>query len=613
MANPLLDKEGGAKHLLLGNEAIVRGALEGGVAFVSCYPGTPSSEVPDTFFRISPDGDFYFEYSTNEKVALEVGGGAALSGAPTLVTMKHVGVNVAADALMTLAYIGTPGGMVLLSADDPGCHSSQNEQDNRYYARLAGMPVFEPCTAQEAKDMTRDALALSRETGQPVMLRTTTRVSHLRGTVEFGDLPGKQFGPDFEKSPLRFVPIPGVARVRHGELLKKLEEIREKVEKSHWNSIEGEGTVGVIASGMSRPYVADVVQEEAFAGKVKVLNLGLTYPLPENMLTDFIKSVDKVLVVEEGEPIVEDALRVLAQKNAVGTEILGKGGALTKLGEYSTREVRSAISNLLGQGEPVIDNCEAEENLPMRPPNLCAGCSHRSLYYTVRQEYGDEAVYSSDIGCYTLGILPPLSCADFLLCMGSSVSAGSGFSKASGRPVVAFIGDSTFFHSGITGLVNAVFNGHDLLLVVLDNRTTAMTGHQPHPGVSNTIHGENPNQVDIEGIVRACGVTNVTKVSPYNYKKTSEAISTLRAQPGVKVLIAEEPCILFAKRTLRQTKPMVAYIPEQTESVKECLTNLACPAFYVEDGNIGINEHQCSGCMFCLQTCKDIKARKRSA
>ena len=614
MAHPLLNKEGGEKHLLLGNEAIVRGALEAGVAFVSCYPGTPSSEVPDTFFRLSPDADYYFEYSTNEKVALEVGGGAALAGAPTLVTMKHVGVNVAADPLMTLAYIGTPGGLVLLSADDPGCHSSQNEQDNRYYARIAGMPVFEPCSAQEAKDMTRDAFAVSREFGQPVMLRTTTRVGHVRGPVDFGDLPGKQFGPAFEKTPLRFVPIPVVARMRHPELLKKLEAVREACEKSPWNTVRGEGKVGIIASGMARAYVADVVAEEGLKGEFKVLDLGMTYPLPEKMISEFMASVDTVLVVEEGEPIVEQAVRALAQEAGISVAITGKGEHITRLGELSTAEVRSACYAVLGKDEPAIEACEGQDGpLPMRPPNLCAGCSHRALYYAVRQAYGDEAVYSNDIGCYTLGILPPLACADFLLCMGSSVSAGSGFAKASGRPVVAFIGDSTFFHSGITGLVNAVFNNHDVLLVILDNRTTAMTGHQPNPGVDTTVNGQNPCKVDVEAIVRGCGVCNVAKASPYNYKATAQAIADLKAKPGVKVLIAEEPCVLFAKRTLRQNKPMVAYVAEQGEAVKKCLAELACPAFYVEDGNVEINEHQCSGCMFCLQVCKDIKARKRSA
>jgi len=401
--------------------------------------------------------------------------------------------------------------------------------------------------------------------------------------------------------------------MRHAELLKNLAAIAETSEKSPWNTTRGRGKIGIIASGMARAYVADVVDEKPFKGQFKVLDLGMTFPLPTKKLASFVKGLDKVLVVEEGEPIVEQAVRALAQEKAITTPIFGKGADLTRLGEFSTAEVRAALYRLLGKRAPKAATCAAPEALPMRPPNLCAGCSHRSLYYTVRQAYGDDAVYSSDIGCYTLGILPPLSAADFLLCMGSSISAGSGFAKAQDKPVVAFIGDSTFFHSGITGLVNAVFNNHDILLVILDNRTTAMTGHQPNPGVSQTIHGENPCQIDIETIVRGCGVCNVKKVSPYNYKQTATALEEFKATSGVRVLIAEEPCVLFAKRTMKKSMPMTAYVATQGEAIRKCLTTLACPAFSVaEGGDVAINEHQCSGCMFCLQICTDIKARKRS-
>jgi indolepyruvate ferredoxin oxidoreductase alpha subunit len=528
--------------------------------------------------------------------------------------MKHVGVNVAADPLMTMTYVGTPGGLVLLSADDPGCHSSQNEQDNRIYARLGGLPVFEPCTAQEAKDMTRDAFALSRRFGQPVMLRTTTARGPRARSGRLRRPPGAQHGPEFKKNPMRFVPIPAVARVRHVALLKALEEIAEEVEKSPWNTVRGKGELGVIASGMARAYVADVLAEAPFKGKFKVLDLGLTYPLPVKKMARFLKGLTKVLVIEEGEPLVEQAVRALAHDKGLTTlAVHGKGADLTRLGEYSTAEVRAAMYRVLGKRPAAAKPCEAPGPLPMRPPNLCAGCSHRAMYYAVRRAFGDDAVYSSDIGCYTLGILPPLSAADFLICMGSSVSAGSGFAKAQAKPVVAFIGDSTFFHSGITGLINAVFNRHDLLVVVLDNRTTAMTGHQPHPGVSLTIHGENPCQVDIETIVRGCGVCNVKKVTPYNYKATAAAIEEMKGQSGVRVIIAEEPCVLFARRTMKKAMPMVATVARQGEAVRQCLTTLACPAFAVtEGGEVTINEHQCTGCMFCLQICKDIKARKRS-
>ena len=614
MSHPLLTKDGGKTQLLLGNEAIVRGALEAGVAFVSCYPGTPSSEVPDTFARLAPEGDFYFEYSTNEKVALEVGGGAALAGAATLVTMKHVGVNVAADPLMTLCYVGTPGGLVLLSADVPGCHSSQNEQDNRIFARLAGMPVFEPCSAQEAKDMLRDAFDLSVATEQPVMLRTTTRVAHLRGPVRFAPLPGARKGPTFEKNPRRFVPIPAVARVRHVELLGKLKQFADAAEKSPWNTVRGKGELGVIASGMARAYVADVLKEKDFAGKFKVLDLGFTYPLPEKKIARFLKGLAKVLVVEELEPLVENTVRALAHAKGLDITILGKGAELPQYGEFSTANVRAAFTRLLGKKPKALPACAgAAGPLPMRPPNLCPGCSHRATYFAVRQAFGDAAVYSSDIGCYTLGILPPLAMADFLLCMGSSVSAGSGFARAGKRPVVAFIGDSTFFHSGITGLINAVFNCHDLILVILDNGTTAMTGHQPHPGVCKLACGDNPHRVDIESVVRGCGVTQVAKVAPLNLKETLKVLGEMKKGCGVRVVIAEEPCVLFAKKTLKSAKPMVAYVAKQSASVRRCVETLACPAFAVSGKEVSINPHQCTGCMFCLQVTPDIKARKRSA
>lgn len=614
MPHPLLAGKPGEIQLLLGNEAIVRGAIEAGIEVVTCYPGTPSSEVPDTFFRLSPEGSYFFEYSTNEKVALEVGGGAALGGALTLTTMKHVGVNVAADPMMTLAYIGVPGGLVLLSADDPGCHSSQNEQDNRIFARLAGYPVFEPCTAQEAKDMTREALLLSRKWQQPVMLRTTTRLNHLRGPVELAKPRVPASAGEPEKNPRRFVPIPAVARVRHAELLKKLEEIRAEMAASSFNECSGQGDFGVVATGICRAYLKDALDELDLHDKVKALTLGVTNPLPETLCADLLSSVKRVLVLEEGEPVIENELRALAQKQGIAVEILGKGFAgLTRLGEYETRMTKIALSQALGLPSAATPACAAPASLPQRPPNLCSGCPHRAAYYVVRQVYGDSAFYSSDIGCYTLGILPPLAMADFLLDMGSSVSTGCGFAKASGKPVVAFIGDSTFFHSGITGVINAVFNNHDLLLVVLDNHTTAMTGGQPHPGVEVTAQGHNAAQVSIEGVLAACGVREVRTVNPMNLKATRAAVEELKDMTGVRALIAREPCIIHARRILGKKPVQAAYVPEVTDSVRNCLETLACPSFKVVEGGVIVDETTCTGCMVCLQVSKDIKARKRGA
>jgi len=625
MAHPLLAGAPGETHLFLGNEAIVRGAIEAGIQFISCYPGTPSSEVPDTFFRLSPEASYTFEYSVNEKVALEVAGGATLAGALSLVTMKHVGVNVAADPLLTLTYVGSPGGFVLLSADDPGCHSSQNEQDNRIYARIAGLPCLEPATAQEAKDMTRSALSLSRQLGAPFLLRTTTRVNHLRGPVTLAEPTALPAPAGFQKNPSRFVPIPAFARPMHLRLLETLEKARALAEASPFNTVSGKGSVGVIASGISRAYLADALDESGLTGSVKVLDLGFTNPLPEALIASFMQGLSTLLILEELEPVLETEIRALAQKQGLTLTILGKTpGPLPRFGEYSVAMVAGALRQILGLPEPEALACscgvDPEVPLPNRPPNLCAGCPHRATYLAVRKIFGDSAVYSSDIGCYTLGILPPLKAADFLLCMGSSISAGCGAAKAAGQTVVGFIGDSTFFHSGITGLVNAVFNRHNILVVILDNRTTAMTGHQPNPGVDKTNLGDNPVRVDIEPLVRGIGINNIRKVNPLNLKATMKAIEELKDLPGVRVLIAEEPCPLFARRAYGQKRTQVAYVAEGCgqEAIDggtcgDCLNTLACPAFYVDGGKMAIDPLLCSGCMLCLQVCKNIKARKGDA
>lgn len=613
MSHPLLADTPGEHHLLLGNEAIVRGALEAGVNIVTCYPGTPSSEVPDTFRRIGGGGRYRLEYSVNEKVALEVAAGAALAGALTLVTMKHVGVNVAADPLMTMTYTGLPGGLVLLSADDPGCHSSQNEQDNRTFARFAGMPCFEPATAQEAKDMAREALLLARETQQPVLLRTTTRVNHLRGKVTYGALPESAPVVPFKRDTRRYVPVPAVARARHLAQADILGKVAELASASPWNRVHGAGRIGVIASGIARSYLDDALHANGWTDRVKVLELGFTWPLPERLLADFLQGCDKVLVLEELEPLLENDVRVLVQRLGLDVQVFGKGGPLTIFGEYSTSSVADALAGVLDVPPVAHPVCDPSENLPVRPPNLCAGCSHRAVYYAVRRVFGDDAHYSSDIGCYTLGLLPPLRMADFLFCMGSSISAGSGFAAASGQPVVAFIGDSTFFHSGLTGLANALFNKHDVLVVILDNGTTAMTGHQPNPGVDAAVLGDACVHLDIEAIVRGCGVEQVARVHPYNVKGTIAALEDMKQRKGVRVIIAQEPCVLYARRTLKKPARQMAYVAEQGPEVDACLAELACPAFRREGHDVVIDEELCTGCMVCLQVTGKIKARKRSA
>ena len=610
MNHPLLSPAGG-KHLLLGNEAIVRGALEAGVAMISCYPGTPSSEVPDTFYRLLPSGRFDFEYSVNEKVALEVGAGAAIGGALTLVTMKHVGVNVAADTLMTLTYTGAPGGLVLLSADDPGAHSSQNEQDNRTYARFANMPCFEPSTAQEIKDMTKAALLFARQTGQPVMLRTTTRVNHLRGVVTFGELPeNKAPLVKFKRDWKRFVPVPMVARLRHKALVENIKNLLPMIETCPFIKESGKGNIGVIASGISRAYLHDVLLEKKWQDKVKVLDLGTTWPLPKERLKNFMQSVKTLLVLEEGEPLLEKDLKALAHEEKMNIEIHGKSEYLSVQGEYSTLAIFETLAPLLGENGGTTCGASCFE-LPQRPPSLCAGCAHRSVFYAVRQIFGDKAFYSTDIGCYTLGLMPPLSCADFLLCMGSSISAGSGFAKATGEQVVAFIGDSTFFHSGMTGLVNAVFNKHNILLVILDNGTTAMTGHQPNPGMDEAVLGSNNVHLDIESIVKGCGVSQVAKVRGYNQKNLQRTIEEMKEQQGVRVLIVEEACVLFARRVLKKARTQVAYVDKQDQSAQHCLEHFACQAFRKDGETISVDPELCAGCMVCMQVSPSFKAKKR--
>ncbi|MBQ3058726.1 MAG: indolepyruvate ferredoxin oxidoreductase subunit alpha [Desulfovibrio sp.] len=613
--NTLLHGAGGERHLLLGNEAIVRGALEAGVQMVSCYPGTPSSEVPDTFARLAGEGTFRLEYSVNEKVAMEIAAGGALAGAKSLVTMKHVGLNVAADPLFTAAYTGLPGGLVVLSADDPGCHSSQNEQDNRYFARAASLPCFEPASAQEAKDMTCAAFELARRLQQPVLLRTTTRVSHVRGPVLFGDLPDEPSSVPFIREPGRFVPVPAVARRRHAALNTQMEEARKAAEASPFNQEREPAApcrLGVIASSVARDYLADALVEGGWEDRVRVLELGMTWPLPLDKIGNFLRKCDRILVLEEGEPLLEESICVLAQRLGLKLEVQGKDRVLTNQGEYSVPLVMQRLAAWLETECPVHPVHTPEPDLPGRPPNLCAGCAHRAVYFAVRRVFGDDACYSSDIGCYTLGLLPPLRMADFLLCMGSSISAGSGFARASGKPVVGFIGDSTFFHSGMTGLANALFNKHDLLLVILDNDTTAMTGHQPNPGMVQEALGESGNHLDIESAVRGLGVTQCVKVKAYNLKAVTRALEEMKSKSGVRVIIAEEPCVLYARRRLKKAQAQVATVVQQGAEAQRCLEELACPAFCRKDGNIAVDETLCTGCMLCLQVAPNaFKAKKR--
>jgi len=612
----LLSGKPGDQQLLLGNEAIVRGALEAGVAFATAYPGTPSSEVPLNFFQIMQETDLYFEYSTNEKVALEVAAGAAVSGLRTMVTMKHVGVNVAADPLMPLAYTGVTGGMVILTADDPSLFSSQNEQDNRFYARLSGLPMLEPTTPQEAKDMTIYAFELSEQLRLPVFLRTTTRINHSRGIVTLGEITPRQTKGNFVKDPFNYVTVPAVSRTLHVKLLKKYDQALEEANRSSFNAIIGRGKWGIITQGVSFCYVQDALQELEADEAFSVLKIGFSYPFPQQLVEKFLSQVDKVLVVEELEPIMEEAVLATAQRIGRQIPIQGKGiGLLNRLFENEPVRVKKSIAQYFDLPYQVKEPIDIKDlpALPGRPPNLCPGCPHRSFFYAVKKVVGEEAIFPTDIGCYTLGVLPPLSVADFVICMGSSASSAAGFSRATDKPVIAFIGDSTFFHSGITGLINAFYNNHKFTLVILDNGTTAMTGHQPHPGVDSSLLGRSNNQVSIEALVKGIGVKMVTVVNPKKVKETMEAVKKSLAFEGVSVIISQEICPLYARRVLPPSQAKTFTVNEsRCKNHRDCVNLFACPAFYIEQDRVKINENLCIGCAVCAQVCpeKAILPRK---
>jgi indolepyruvate ferredoxin oxidoreductase alpha subunit len=607
----LLTPKAGEKMLLLGNEAIARGAIEAGVAFTSTYPGTPSSELSLNFFQMSRESDLHFEYCTNEKVAVEVSAGAAACGVRSMAVMKHVGLNVAADALMTLAYVGVKGGMVILTADDPAMFSSQNEQDNRYYAKISGLPMLEPSSVEEAHRIVADAFDLSEQLQEPVLLRTTTRINHSSGVVTLGAIRPRQTQGSFTKDPLNLVTVPAVSRKLHVKLLQNYEKARDLSETSPWNLREGDGPWGILCNGVSYNYVKDAVADLGIAGKVRLLRIGFTHPLPARKIRDFLQGCEKVLVVEEGEPYLEEGAKAIAQEAGLTLPIRGKAPELlSRLYEFDPAMVRRVVGDYFGmpwKARAPVDIADLP-TIPQRPPTLCAGCSHRATYYEVRkaaEELGIETLYPSDIGCYTLGLLPPLSMADYLICMGSSTGTAGGFSKVSGRKVISFIGDSTFFHSGIGGLINAVFNQHDLTLVILDNGTTAMTGHQPHPGVDmNQLKMEGFGRVSIEAVVRALGVPHVTVIKPYKVKKSIEAIKEALQFKGVSVIISQELCVLYAANLkLHRRKPF--HVSDKCRNHRVCMSRLACPAFYVWNDRIKIDANLCTGCALCAQICPE--------
>ncbi len=558
----LLQDEKGKKLFLLGNEAIVRGALEAGLKVAAAYPGTPSSEIGNNLYQIAKDKNsgIYFEFSVNEKIAMEVAASASAAGLRSLTCLKHVGLNVASDVLMTLSYLGTKGGMVIINADDPSMHSSQNEQDNRMFAKFAGIPLLEPTNPQEAKEMIIKAFALSEQLELPVMLRTTTRISHARGVVELGALPeDRSFKKGkFIKDPKRWVPVPAVARERHKVLLTRMDEAEKLADTSNLNIISGNGKKAIIASGVAACYVEDAIFDLKLSDAVSFLRLGFSFPFPKNLIADFLKDKDDVLVVEELEPFIEDALKNVLFDNNLNIMVYGKATShLPRTFEFNPLQVKTAIIKFTGVSSDAnpdeLPDLSSIPVLPMRPPTLCKGCPHTETYMRFKEalkELGleDSAIYPTDIGCYTLGLLPPIQMADYLLCMGSSVGSSAGFSVSTEQKIVAFIGDSTFFHSGVPSLVNAVFNNHNFCLVVLDNSTTAMTGHQPNPGMSIVPDDYDKTQVPIENVIQGIGIKNLFKINPYKKEESVEIIKEALQKPGVTVVISESPCILYYKK-----------------------------------------------------------------
>lgn len=606
----LLQQKAGEKPLLLGNEAIARGALEAGVAFAATYPGTPSSEISANFYEISRESDLYFEYSTNEKVALEVTAAAANSGLRSMCIMKHVGMNVAADAMMTLAYVGVKAGLVIISADDPYMFSSQNEQDNRYYGKLSGLPILEPSSVDEARRIVAHAFELSEALSEPVIVRTTTRLNHSTGPVELGDIVKPATKGSFAKDPFHLVTVPAVSRNLHVRLLENIARAESLSCESAYNFIEGGGGWGIVTNGVSYNYVADAVRDLDIAESVRIFRVGFSHPMPGRRIKEFLKDCQKVLVVEEGEPYMEEAVRALAQEAGLTLPIRGKGaGLFSRLFEYDPAMVREKIAAYFGvpYTPPRPPDLSDVPEIAQRPPNLCAGCAHRATFYAVNKATeGMETIKPTDIGCYTLGFLPPLSAGDFLICMGSSTGTGGGFSRATGKKVISYIGDSTFFHSGIPGLINAVFNNHDITVVILDNQTTAMTGHQPHPGVDMEAFGrEGYTRVSIESVVKGIGVPHVSVIRPYNVKKSVAAIREAIAFEGVSVVIARQDCVLLARSLKRKTGRPFTVDPEKCAGHRACINELACPAFYIENGRVRIDAGMCTGCSVCAQVCPE--------
>lgn len=568
------------KKLMLGNEAVARGLYEAGVKIVSSYPGTPSTEITEIAATYD---DIYCEWAPNEKVAAEVAFGASLRGARAACAMKHVGLNVAADPLFTLSYTGVNGGLVMIVADDPAMHSSQNEQDSRHYAIGAKVPMLEPADSAEAKEFAKEAFRISEEYDTPVLLRMCTRIAHSQSMVELNERVEREVGT-YEKNPQKYIMVPANAKKRHPFVEERMQKLTDYAEHTYINRIEGQSTdKGIICSGTCYQYV-----KEVFGDTVSVLKLGMVNPLPVKAIKDFAATVDQLYVIEELDGIIENHVK------ALGISCTGKE-LFSAIGEFSQATIRAAF----GMEEPAMVTTDTQ--IPVRPPVMCAGCPHRGLFYVLSK---NKVTTLGDIGCYTLGSAAPLMALDSTLCMGASISGLHGFNKAGGgeteKKTVCVIGDSTFMHSGMTGLVNIAYNASNSTVIILDNSITGMTGHQQNPTTGYNIKGDPAAAVNLEELVRAIGIKRVRVVDPYNLQECEDVILEEMAVEEPSVIISRRPCML-----LKYVKPKAPVKVNEDKCVgcKSCL-KIGCPAVSFKNGKAVIDTSLCVGCEVCTQMCK---------
>jgi indolepyruvate ferredoxin oxidoreductase alpha subunit len=613
----------GERLFVLGNEAIARGAIEAGVQVAAAYPGTPSSEITETLSGVAKELGMYVEWSVNEKVAFEVALAASICGVRAMAAMKHVGVNVAHDPLMTANYIGAKGGLVLVSADDPSAWSSQNEQDNRYIALQAYMPVLEPSSVQEAKDMMADAFNLSEKFRQLFMLRSVTRIGHARSDLVLGEIAKEKRGGKFVKNRDWLVYTPREARLNKPLMLERFESIKKATNSLPYNQLKlaGGAKLGIIGCGLSYSYSLEALKWLGLEDKVSMLKIGTPHPLPEELVIELLKSVKEVLVVEELDPFVELHVKAIANENDIPVKIHGQD-LLTNIGELSTRKVTEAVMKLTGAKPPIdfagLDKLAKETAplLPWRPPALCAGCPHRATHYAIKvaskkvaRELGKdvEAIYPGDIGCYSLGYNPPLEAEDTTICMGGSFGIANGLAHVVKAPIVAHLGDSTFFHAGIPPMINAVYNKANITMVVMDNSATAMTGFQPHPGTGYTAVGDKTARIKPEDVARACGVKFVEVIDPFELKKAAKTIEAAIRFDGPAVIVSRRLCTMIDQRERRKHKePTIPYRVDQAkcnDKCHACIELLGCPAIIMEDGLTVIDQTLCTGCGLCAQVC----------